>query len=435
MKKLAILSTILVFLNSMMDSKSSALFAQANMHSANAQNVPIGGNAWADNGATIEKEGLSNWTDPISICTAYLRLAQAGTLKLSVFWNADNQGNEISITVLGKSKEIVSKGKGEKEYYAGEWTVGAAGYVAISIQGIEKSGDSFGVLKSLKVSGSAVSDNMSYVKNDIGDFFYWGRRGPSVHLNFDTEELGEIEWFYSEINVPKNNDVIGSYFMANGFGEGYFGMQVNSEEERRVIFSVWSSYQTDDPNKIPEDEKIILLQKGKNVYTGEFGNEGSGGQSYLKYNWKAGNTYKFLLKGAPAKGNYTIYTAYFFIPEENNWQLIASFKRPKTSTYLTNLYSFLENFIPETGNTERMAYYGNQWAVDKQGKWTELKAITFTADDTARKNFRKDYSGGTSGNTFYLKNCGFYNDFTVIDKKFTRNAIGKQPLIDFSKLK
>lgn len=35
------------------------------------------------------------------------------------------------------------------------------------------------------------------------------------------------------------------------------------------------------------------------MYTGEFGNEGSGGQSYLKYNWKAGNTYKFLLQKKP----------------------------------------------------------------------------------------------------------------------------------------
>ena len=38
----------------------------------------------------------------------------------------------------------------------------------------------------------------------------------------------DIEWFYSELTVPEGNDVIGSYFMANGFSEGYFGIQVNS---------------------------------------------------------------------------------------------------------------------------------------------------------------------------------------------------------------
>jgi hypothetical protein len=60
-----------------------------------------------------------------------------------------------------------------------------------------------------------------------------------------------------------------------------------------------------------------LLKKGKDVHTGEFGNEGSGGQSYLKYNWKAGNTYRFLLKGEPVANNYTNYTAYFFATEIN----------------------------------------------------------------------------------------------------------------------
>src|SRR5690606_33168904 len=83
---------------------------------------------------------------------------------------------------------------------------------------------------------------------------------------------------------------------------------------------------------IPDDQKILLLKKGNGVYTGEFGNEGSGGQSFLRYNWQAETTYKFLLKGEPdGKGN-TVYSAWFFAPEKNNWQLIAScfFREQKT---------------------------------------------------------------------------------------------------------
>jgi hypothetical protein len=253
-------------------------------------------------------------------------------------------------------------------------------------------------------------------------------------LNYHTTGLNQIEWFYSEITVPSGNDVIGSYFMANGFGEGYFGFQVNSPSERRVLFSVWSPFETDDPSKIPADQRIALLKKGEGVNTGEFGNEGSGGQSYLKYNWKAGNTYKFLLQGKPIEQNSTVYTAYFFAPEENKWRLIASFKRPKTSTYLKHLYSFLENFIPETGNTPRMALYGNQWAVDAKGQWTELSKITFTGDQTARKNFRKDYAGGQMQGQFFLKNCGFFSDFVALDREFVRPGGGVKPLIDFGKL-
>jgi len=219
--------------------------------------------------------------------------------------------------------------------------------------------------------------------------------------------------------------------MANGFAEGYFGIQVNSLTERRILFSVWSPYKTDNPQSIPEEYKITMLKKGNNVHTGEFGNEGAGGQSYLVYPWKAGVTYKFLLRGQPQPDNSTIYTAYFFAPEENKWMLIASFKRPKTNTYLKNLHSFLENFIPETGDQTRMAIYGNQWVRDASGKWTAISSAKFTADQTARKRFRLDYEGGEKGNTFYLKNCGFFSPGTIIDSQFNINQPSTAPVIDF----
>src|SRR3546814_7623338 len=128
----------------------------------------------------------------------------------------------------------------------------------------------------------------------------------------------------------------------------------SSDLERRVLFSVWSPYKTDNPDDIPEDQRIVLLRKGKEVHAGEFGNEGSGGQSYLRYPWKAGTTYRFLLHGKPdGKGN-TSYTAFFYAPEIKQWKLIASFRRPQTSRWLTRFHSFLENFNPRTGDKQRL---------------------------------------------------------------------------------
>ena len=99
-----------------------------------------------------------------------------------------------------------------------------------------------------------------------------------------------------------------------------------------------------DPKEIPDEQKIKLLRQGKDVHIGEFGNEGSGGQSYLKYPWKAGQTYKFLMQERPdGKGN-TTYTAYFYATDEKKWRLIASFLRPQTSTWYKHPHSFLENF-------------------------------------------------------------------------------------------
>jgi hypothetical protein len=225
--------------------------------------------------------------------------------------------------------------------------------------------------------------------------------------------------------------------MANGFGQGYFGFQVNSQNERRILFSVWSPYETDDPNEIPDDQRVELLRRGDNVTVNDFGNEGSGGQSFLVYNWEAGKTYRFLLKGEPAEGeiNKTDYTAWFS-QKEGEWLLIASWRRPLTDTYLTRIHSFLENFNTRTGPIERMAFYNNQWILDTSGNWHELNRARFTADATARDKARLDYAGGFYSNEkgFYMKNCGFFDEATPTDTWYTRPILDQQPEINFLQL-
>jgi len=220
--------------------------------------------------------------------------------------------------------------------------------------------------------------------------------------------------------------------MANGFGEGYFGMQVNSSTERRILFSVWSPFHTDDPKAIPDDEKIHLLKKGTDVHTGEFGNEGSGGQSYLRYNWKAGQSYKFLLKGKPDGNGSTIYTAWFLAPEMKTWKLIASFKRPKTNTYLTRFHSFLENFNPNQGYLTRQVNFNNQWVYD--GAWKIVESAKLTVDATYNANQRVDATGGTTSTGYFLKMGGFFNEVEKPGTVFTFNNTKKAPKVNFSKL-
>lgn len=401
-------------------------------HDANKVIVPIGGNTWTTNGGSISNNGLKGWESTTTTVTTYIWLANKGVLNLSINMSPAGKST-IKVTMQGVSKNVIAEGNAETEFFAGKWDAVEPGYVAIELSGISKTGVSFGTVSSYVISGSAVTAETAFVKDNTDNYFYWGRRGPSVHLNY-TIPSTDITTFYSEITVPEGNDVIGSYFMANGFAEGYFGIQVNSANERRVLFSVWSPYTTDNPASIPPEFKITMLKKGNNVYTGEFGNEGAGGQSYLVYPWKAGNTYKFLLRGEPQQDNSTIYTAYFFAPEAQKWLLIASFKRPATNTYLKRLHSFLENFMPGTGNQQRMALYGNAWVMDKSGIWTAINAARFTADQTARKRFRLDYAGGTQGNAFFLKNCGFFVPSTPIDSQFNIEKPAQHPVIDFTKL-
>jgi hypothetical protein len=399
--------------------------------------VPLGGNSWITTHSkagneTINANGWQNWSEAETILSTYVYLSKPGQLVLSGVFNVPNGQSKIQCTIEKTAKKLMVIGSG-RESKIGEWKIQKAGYVRIDIKGLSRVGAVFATIDNLLISGSAVDEKTAFVKNNEGNFFYWGRRGPSVHLNYDTSAIGnQIEYFYNEINVPAGNDVIGSYFMANGFAEGYFGIQVNSETERRVLFSVWSPFETDDPSKIPNDKKIILLKKGKDVVTGEFGNEGSGGQSFLRYSWKAGETYKFLLKGEPVKNNYTNYTAWFFA--EGNWRLIASFSRPATNTYLARLHSFLENFMPETGNITRKAFYQDQWVRTKNGEWKPITKAKFTYDNTAKQGYRLDYRGGEESGKFYLQNCGFFSENTTYQSVFTRTAIASMPNIDLSKL-
>ena len=172
------------------------------------------------------------------------------------------------------------------------------------------------------------------------------------------------------------------------------------------------------------------------MHIGEFGNEGSGGQSYLKYPWKAGNTYKFLMQIRPdGKGN-TTYTAYFYATDEKEWKLIASFLRPNTNTWYKRPHSFLENFSPEQGYLSREVFFGNQWARSKEGKWSRLTDATFTHDATASAQVRLDYQGGnTKDNRFYLKMGGFFNKSVPMGTKFYCKPTGKEPEIDWEVLK
>ncbi|MXV16096.1 DUF3472 domain-containing protein [Hufsiella ginkgonis] len=405
-----------------------------------AVSVPLGGNAWLNKNAKarLTDTGLINWVSSNDTVGIFVRLEAAGTLNLSLRLRVTGGASRIKMAVNNRSFIQKVDNKDFQVVKFGGITVKAPGYQQVRLVRIGRSLDTYADVSDLLLSGSALSKGAAYVKNNESNYFYWGHRGPSVHLNyqFPPEIKNTAEWFYSEITVPEGNDVQGSYFMANGFNVGYFGMQVNSPTERHVLFSVWAPFTTDDPGKIPDSLKIRLLKKGPGVYTGEFGNEGSGGQSYLNFPWRAGKTYAFLTHAeADAASKTTVYTAYFRETGQDNWLLIASFKRPQSGFYLERMHSFLENFDPSRGNIRREALYGNQWAVTTTGKWIPAASAIFTVDATANINYRKDYSGGVAGDRFYLRNCGFFNDFTPAKSLLNKTAVpGDHPAIDFTKL-
>lgn len=398
--------------------------------------IPMEGNGWittnpSANRSMITPRGLVHWTDNSDVVCVFVKPTITGTMNLGLKARCSS-GTSVLKVSIGRQSYIINVASVDyKTINIGTFKVAEPGYQKITIEALSKAGDIYADISSLMVGGPVCESALYFVKDD----FYWGRRGPSVHLNYQLpDNAGDIKWFYNEVTIPEGCDVVGSYFMANGFGEGYFGIQVNSETERRVLFSVWSPFNTDDPKAIPEDQKIVLLKKGDDVRTGEFGNEGSGGQSYRIFNWSAGVTYKFLLKAEPSVNNSTDYTAYFMHPGNGDWELMASFRRPHTTTYIKHTHSFLENFLTNSGAIERKGMYGNQWVCNTKGEWFELTKARFSADATARKESRMDYGGGVEDGRFYMKNCGFFSVTTPIGSMLEREPAGKVPAIDFEKL-
>ncbi|NGM73117.1 DUF3472 domain-containing protein [Sphingobacterium sp. SGL-16] len=370
----------------------------------------------------------------------YVTISKGDSKKVSTFFKLNSKGElkvkaiakvlfsnvaSLQIAVGNSTKRVKISGNEFQAVDLGKFSISKEGYKSVDF--LSSTEDI--AIKTIILEGSATTNGVIYCRDK--DNFYWTRRGPSCHLGYGPQ--GEnTTYYYNEVVVPEGQDVEGSYFMANGFGQGYFGIQVNSPTERRILFSVWSPFHTDDPNAIPEDQKIKLLKKGKDVYIGEFGNEGSGGQSFLRYNWKAGVTYKFLLKGQPdGKGN-TDFTAWFFSPENNNWALIASFKRPQTNTYLKGFHSFLENFNPNQGYLTRHVQFKNQWTYN--GQWNKVTQARLTVDATYRQGNRVDATGGTTANGYFLKMGGFFDEIEKPDTIFKFDNTQSAPQIDFDSL-
>lgn len=400
--------------------------------------MPFASNVWVvgDQQATetlvdVRKAKLKEWKDPKHKLAFYFYSGTSGDINLSLTGSFPKDGG-LSISFANQKKEVSFTDSKNGKLAIGEFTLSQPGYHQLIFTKSSLLDENSVNITTVNVTSNDVSELNFITDKEV----YFARRGPSAHLKYqlpDTET--KWQWLYSEIDVPKDQDPVGSYFMANGFAQGYFGMQVNSPTERRILFSVWSPFKTQDPKNVPPEQQIKLIRKGDNVHTGKFGNEGVGGQSYKKFNWQAGNRYKFLLKVTPIENNHTEYTAYFYASEVKQWQLIASFQRPKTSSYVERPHAFIENFITSQGDKVRKANYSNQWVADPDGNWHKIKQANVTFDNTARNKYRFDYQGGSDGSGgAYLKNGGFFNDPTPYNKPIKLKTTSSAPKINFDLL-
>ncbi|GHV27353.1 hypothetical protein FACS1894176_09170 [Bacteroidia bacterium] len=257
---------------------------------------------------------------------------------------------------------------------------------------------------------------------------------PSVHLHYSqstkTSKSNDYDWLYQEVMAPTGFTPTATYWEAIGFTGGYFGMQANTDTERRILFSIWDQVDTDKYTKnglpIPEscrDSLVSLVDKAEYTQANGFGNEGTGGQSYVGAGrfttWQDSVPVKFLMNirrdtivstVTGKKKPCLILTAWYKAYEDEGWRYVASWRRPFASAYFNESGSFIENFGWANGHLPRKGYYYNTFAHENStGKWVHLNKNygTHTDGATGQRNDYEHHIAPEDPTKFYMLSGGY----------------------------
>lgn len=368
-----------------------------------------------------ETQGITRWKDPAQSVNWFGRFSSSGELHAKVQLRLRQDAvSELQLSIGESATSLKIHGAGEDHPVTadfGLFLIPTEGYQRISLSSLNQTGTDPGSIDQLILSGPAAKGAHFNLKER--------RNAASVHLAYPLSEHRDIAAFYCEVTAVE--DPVATFYMATGWHRGYFGMQVNSLTERRIIFSVWDSgNEAVDRSKVASQNRVTLIRKGADVYAGDFGNEGTGGHSHLKYMWNTGDVQKFLVTAEPVDQTFTIFSGYWFHPVQQNWMLISSWKAPKEGGWLRGLHSFSENFSGQNGHLLRKAGFANQWIRKSTGEWSEVTTATFSHDPTGKAD-RLDRLMGVEDGRFFLSHGGFQEGFTPFGERFTRPATGQLP--------
>jgi hypothetical protein len=139
----------------------------------------------------------------------------------------------LRLTVAGKYQEALAKGSTSNSATVlfRPFDIATAGYQRFTLESLNPPDKSAGDIEALILRGPAAEDAHFNLKPR--------RNAASVHLAYPVPKDTKVAAFYCEVTALE--DPIWTYYMACGWHRGYFGMQVNSPTERRIIFSVWDS--------------------------------------------------------------------------------------------------------------------------------------------------------------------------------------------------
>jgi hypothetical protein len=225
-------------------------------------------------------------------------------------------------------------------------------------------------------------------------------RTLAQHLWWDVKGLEDATCLYGEITVLATHD--GIYYCGANWhpGEpagGYCGIQHNSPQERRTIFSIWDTAPKLQPKVTEADPKTIFNR---------FGGEGEGAHTHAILNWQVGETFQFFVEKRPGKQSGTTDVRYYFYDREaKTWRHSATITSPNGDDRSTKsvahlggggLASFLENFTGQDRDQPKLALYRLWLGKDADsltcltraqgdGTWGQLHDAYFLAEGDPRQ--------------------------------------------------
>lgn len=288
----------------------------------------------------------------------------------------------------------------------------------------------------------------------VGEFFYWQfektgssdrictadyMSSPSVHLSgWKTTDPNApasrmYDWAYQEVMVPESSAVVGTYCMSLGILHGYMGIQIDSDNDYPIIFSMWDNGSTDEDPNLPAYLRSGALDWETGVTIARFANEGTGAQAKYRTgrNWVPGRWVKFITNARPEIVNVeiddpnkpgqkktitytnTLCSAWYQADGlDEDWHYIATIRQSGANNYFDGWYSFLENYNWPTGQWERKAYYRNGGLHSlSDGHWYHANSVGFGHTDGGSKyGDRRDYGQGETEdfeNSFFMSTGGY----------------------------
>ena len=246
------------------------------------------------------------------------------------------------------------------------------------------------------------------------------RAARSVHLAYSASGC---KLFYNELVVEQSE--AGSYFMACGWNNGYFGIQELADHRKVILFSVWDAGGNDGSTN-PED-RVECLYRAPDIQIKRFSGEGTGGQSIGNFTWTTGETNRFVIT-ADARENRTAYSASIWLSDQRKWKHLATFRVNSTGKLMSGLYSFIEDFRRDGKSAleVRRAKFGNAWVEATGGHWQPLIQARFTASN-ASWEAKDSINAGTNGSWYFLTTGGDTRRAIPLNSIITAIAPGHPP--------